>query len=186
MKKKGLVVLLAVLLLCVSAAGAGAELRMDFNIPWLLAGGLQLAAIPGASGLGTSADISNYHFIIPDFELSWQFGGAPLRGGVGVRAYSLLIETLGFPQAYIECDLDPIVLRAALGGGAFFMLGLYSDFVINSDTLQVLIPDISAAWKVTDWFQLGAGFLALAPLGDLNNFGWVGYVNARFVLTFKE
>jgi hypothetical protein len=128
----------------------------------------------------------SYHFIIPDFELAWQFGGTPLRGGVGLRAYSLLIETFGFPQAYLEFELDPIVLRASLGGGAFFFLGLYSDFIINSDTLQVLIPDISASWKITDWFQLGAGFLAVAPANQIKNFFYLGYVNARFVLTFKQ
>ena len=187
MKKRGLIVLVAVLMLCVGAAGASAELRMDFNIPWMLLGGININALPGGSGLDSgSTDISNYHFIIPDFELAWQFGGTPLRGGVGIRAYSLLIETFGFPQAYIEFELSPFVLRAALGGGAFFFLGLYNDFIINSDTLKVLIPDVSVSWKITDWFQLGAGALVVAPLGDFQNLFWLGYVNARFVLTFKK
>ncbi len=185
MKKKGLIVLVAVLLLCVGAAGASAGVRMDFNIPWLLLGGININALPGG-GLGSSsADISNYHFILPDFELSYQFGEAPLRGGVGIRAYSLLIETFGFPNAYIEFELNPIVLRASLGGGAFFFLGFYSDFFLDSITVRILIPDVSAAWMITDWLQLGAGVLAVAPTNQLQNFFYLGYVNARFVLSFK-
>ena len=186
MKNKGLVVLVAVVLLAVGAVGASAQFRMDINLPWLLLGGINASALPGGADLSSgSVNISDYHFILPDVELSWQFGGSPLRGGVGIRAYSLLIESFGFPMAYIELDLNPFVLNASLGGGAFFFLGIYNQVFLDGTTIKILIPDISAAWKITDWLRLGVGVLAVAPMGDLQNFFWLGYVNARFVLVFK-
>ena len=186
MNRKGFVALAVVVLLGFGAAGASAGVRLDVNVPWLLLGGINTNALPGGSSLSSSSvDISNYHFILPDFELSYQFGGSPLRGGVGIRAYSLLIETFGFPYGYVEFDLNPFVLSAGLGGGAFFLLGLYNNVFLDGTTLQIWIPDIGAAWKITDWFRLGVGVLAVVPAGSIQNFFYLGYVNARFVLAFK-
>ena len=62
---------------------------------------------------------------------------------------------------------------------------MYNDFQCNGYTLKTLIPDVQVSYAFAPWFRAGVGVLAIAPLGNTNNFGWLFYINARFVLAFK-
>jgi hypothetical protein len=41
------------------------------------------------------------------------------------------------------------------------------------------------SYEITPWFRLGVGVLAETPIGNMDNFGYLFYVNGRFVLSFK-
>jgi len=185
--KRTIVLVIVVAALLVGITGAAtAEVRLDFDIPWLLMVGLNTSDITGSTS--NSVDLSSYHFPLPYVELAYQFGAedAFLRGGVGIRTYTLLVQFAGWPMGYIEVEpLQRLVLRAELGGFAFFLFGAYNQLYLDSYTLKVLLPDFQASFEVAPWFRIGAGVLLIAPLGDFNNFGYVTYINARFALTWK-
>ena len=111
-KKLVLVVLVAALFLGVTGT-AMAEIRLDFDIPWLLAVGVNTSDVTGSTT--NSVDLSSYHFPLPYVELAYQFGeeNAFIRGGLGLRTYTILIEFIGWPMAYVEVEpLERLVLRA--------------------------------------------------------------------------
>ena len=145
----------------------------------IVAAGLNISNLTGSSSY--SYDLSGLHIPLPYVELAYQFGDSPIRGGVGLRSYTLLVEFLGWPMGYVELTIDQLVLRAELGGFAFFLLGVYNDFTLNSH----LLPDIQVSYAIAPWFRVGAGVLGLATFDNFNTFGWLFYINARFVLSFK-
>ncbi len=183
MKKRWILAVALVAFLLVGAFSASAQVRLDVDIPWVITTGLQLEDLTGSPSGNVS--FSDYHYPLPYLELAYQFGLDPFALGVGIRTYTLLVEFAGWPMVYAELNLKPIVLRAELGGFAFFLFGFYNDFALNDYTLKVMIPDLQVSWAITDWFRRGAGTLIVAPLGDFNNFGWVFYVNGRFAILFK-
>jgi hypothetical protein len=184
MKKSRIIVLALAAFLLVGALEAGAQVRFDADIPWLLSVGLNLSDVTGEAS--QSVDLGKYTFPLPYLELAYQFGGDPFALGIGVRSYTLLVAFAGWPMVYAELNLKPIVLRAEVGGLAFFTLGLIgNNLYVNDYTLKVMVPDIQASFAFTDWFRAGAGVLMVAPLGNFNNFGWAFYVNGRFVILAK-
>ncbi len=185
MRKTRALLLAIIVLLTVGSMSAVAQVRLDVDVPWLIAAGATLGALTGDPSLN-SVDLSQYHIPLPYLELAYQFGDGMFVGGVGLRTYTLIVEFMGWPMAYAEFNFNPLVLRAELGGFGFFLFGVINNFYINEYTLRVMIPDISASFAFTDWFRAGAGVMMLAPFGDLNNFGWLFYVNGRFSFLFKD
>jgi len=183
MKRQLVLAVVAAALLLGATCEAQAGVRLDFDIPVLLSAGFNVSDLTGTSSY--SVDLSNMHIPLPYAELAYQFGGDSLRAGVGLRTYTLLVEFVGWPMGYVELELERLILRAELGGFAFFLLGVYNDFQINSYTLRTVIPDFQLSYAIAPWFRLGLGVLAVAPLGNFDNFGWMFYINGRFVLTFK-
>jgi hypothetical protein len=176
MRKRSVVVLLAVVLLLGGALTASAQLRLDGNISWPFLLGISLEDYGGTS----TTEISQFLFLFPDVQISYQFGGDVLKGGVGLRAFTFILESFGWPIAYLEADLNPIVLRAEMGGGWFFAFGLLN----NATTARAVVGDFSAGWKLAEWFRLGAGALLVAPFDAMENFGYAVYVNGRFSVLF--
>ncbi|HTO23131.1 MAG TPA: hypothetical protein VMF68_00785 [Spirochaetia bacterium] len=184
MKRTIVIAALVTALFAGTVGTAAAEVRLDFDIPVLLAAGVTLSDITGSGSY--SADISNLHIPLPFVDLAWQFGGGTLRGGVGIRSLIALVEFFGWPMGYIEFEpFERLVLRAELGGFAFFALGAYNDFVVNDYTLRVLLPDFQVGYAFTPWFRAGVGTILVVPAGNFDNFGYLFYINARFVLDFK-
>jgi hypothetical protein len=183
MKRKLVIVVLAAALLFGAVSQAGAEVRLDFDIPVLLAAGLNISSLTGNASF--NVDISGLHIPLPYIELAYQFGGGFLRGGFGLRTYTALVQFVGWPMGYIELQMEGLVLRGELGGFAFFLLGLQNNLFVNDYTLRVLIPDVQLSYAFAPWFRAGMGILAATPLGNFDNFGYLFYINARFVLEFK-
>jgi hypothetical protein len=183
MKRQLVLVVLVAALLLGAVSGARADVRLDFDIPVILAAGVNLSDVTGSTSY--NVDLSGLHIPLPYVELAYQFGDDFLRGGFGLRTYTLLVEFFGWPMGYVEVELERFILRAELGGFAFFLLGMYNQLYVDSYTLKTVIPDIQVSYAIAPWFRVGAGVLAVAPLGNSNNFGWLFYVNGRFVLTFK-
>jgi len=184
MKKTLVVAALAATLFLGAAGGAVADVRLDFDIPVILWAGLNVSDITGSTAY--SYDLSSLHIPLPYVELAYQFGDGFLRGGVGIRSYTILIEFVGWPVAYVEVEpVDRLILRAELGGFAFFMLGVVNQLYLDNYTMSVLLPDFQASFAVAPWFRVGAGIIVVVPAGNVNNFGYLVYINARFALTWK-
>jgi hypothetical protein len=178
MKKKLIMCVLVLLLALLVTVSAGAQLRLEANLTYPVFGGIGLG-----SSFNSSVDFSQYHFLVPDFRIYYQFGDGLLTGGVGARVYTVILLSLIYPEAYVELHLDPIVLEASLGGYVFGVFGLYS----NLSTADLLLPDLNVGWQLAPWFRLNAGVLFFAPVSSswsVNN-AYMGYISARFIFLLK-
>jgi len=180
MKKTPFMCFLAVLLIVVATMNAGAQLRLEGNLSWPITIGVNSS---NTLFSGSNVDLSQYHFLLPDFRIYYQFGEEFLHGGIGARAYTALFESFIYPEAFVEVDLSPIVLEAALGGFVVDFFGIYN----NLTTASLLIPDLNAAWQVAPWLRLGGGVLLFIPVGSnwSQNFVYMAYIGARFIFVLK-
>ncbi len=105
-------------------------------------------------------DMASWPFIpFPEAGLYYTGEFGPISMGVGVRAFTLIVETILWPNAFVEASFGPLVLEAQVGGGLFAMLGLAT----ASETGRVFLPDISAWFKIGKKgnFRLGGGLIGL-------------------------
>ena len=179
MKKRLLVVVAVVVLLSACATRASAQFRLDFDIAWPVYAGINL----GDLGVSGGATINQYLILLPMIDAAYQLGEGPLRFGFGVKAVTFIVESLVWPNAFIEVDLNPVVIRGDFGGGLFLAFGLASQLLNNSWTW--VVPQIDVGFKLNDWFRLSGGAIALAPFSSMKNFGFLLYLNARFIILFK-
>jgi hypothetical protein len=179
MKRRHIAAVVVAVLLCAEAVGASAQFRLDFEVAFPVFQGINL----GDLGVSGGATIGQYLFLLPMIEAGYQFGEGPVRFGVGARAVTFIVESLVWPDAFIEMDLNPVVIRGDLGGGAFLSFGRVNQVPDTSWTW--VVPQIDVSFAHTDWFRLSGGVIALAPFDALNKSGFLLYVNARFLVLFK-
>ncbi len=179
MKRRLIVMVVVAVLLCAVAFSAGAQFRLDFDVAWPVYAGIKF----GDLGISGGTDIGQYLIILPMVEATYQFGEGPIRFGVGAKAVTFIVENVLWPNAFIEIELNPVVIRGDFGGFFFFAFGLGNQLLDNSWTW--VVPQIDVGFKVNDWFRLSGGAIALAPFDNMNNFGFLLYVNARFTVLFK-
>jgi hypothetical protein len=190
MKKRLVITFAALAVMLAGAVSAGAQLRLDIDIndPVYL----------GYSNAGTRTGVWNqYPYIpIPDAKLMYQLSLGPINLGGGVRVFSFIIENLMYPEIYGELDLSPFVLNVSVGGGAFLHFGLLSALANGTGYeklngfQQVILPDISVAYKLNDIFRLSGGVFIIAPFtsslgGVLATNVFAGYIKATFVVKFR-
>ena len=133
--KKGIILSAAVLLILFSTVSAGAQARLEVNVNWPITIGINSS---NSLFSGANVDLSQYHFLLPDFRAYYQFGGdGLLRGGIGIRAYSVIIQSFIFPEAFVELNLNPVMLEASLGGYVFGFFGLFN----HLSTADLMLPD---------------------------------------------
>jgi len=185
MSRKKILILVLAVFFALGTMNAGAQVRLDVNVPWIMVGGLTINAFTGDSET-YSGNIADLHIPLPHLALAYQFGDGFIKGGIGLRTYTILVEFLGWPMGYVELDLSPVILRAELGGFVGFAFGIWNYLWCDANSLQILVPDISAEFKITDWFRAGVGVNAIAPFGNLDNFGWILYINGRFSFLFQD
>ncbi|HEY9593298.1 MAG TPA: hypothetical protein VHE79_02415 [Spirochaetia bacterium] len=188
MKKKW-ILLIVVVLLAGTAVTVSAQLRLDMDI-----------TVPVYLGFTASSGVSqgvwNSYFIpLPNARLAWQFGDGLIDGGVGLRMFTYIIENIAYPEAFVELNVDRFTFAANVGGYGFLEFGLLSSLLQEagvgnlSGFHNLIIPDVSAQFRVNDWFRVSAGVLMLAPFGAniggiFDNFAYFGYINAKFVVKF--
>ena len=178
--KRNFVLLVLIAVLFSGAVGtATADVRLDFDVPVLLAAGLNVSSVTDNSTL--DFDLSNLHIPLPFVSLAYQFGDSFLRGGIGVRSLIALVEFFGWPMGYVEVEMDRLVLRAELGGLGFFAVGVGTTFFAQ----DLLISDVQLDYAFYPWLRAGAGVLYGAPLSDFGNNLWMFYVNVRFTFDFR-
>jgi len=176
--KKGIIPPIVALLILLGTVSAGAQARFEFNLNWPLTIGINTS---NSLFSGANFDLSQYHLLLPDFRIYYQWGGEGLlRGGVGARAYTVIIESLIYPEAFIELNLYPLELEASLGGYLFGLFGLSNNF----KTLNLLLPDFNVGFQVLSWLRLAGGVLLFTPVGSnwSQDFVYMGYIGARFII----
>ncbi|AEJ18815.1 hypothetical protein [Gracilinema caldarium] len=111
----------------------------------------------------------------PELGLYYQFGDGSLRGGLGVRAFTFILVTVYWPNAFIEADLGNFTTAFQVGGGFFGIFGIVND----SDTGNVFIPDISLWYRFGKAFRLGGGVIGMM-MPESDTMGFAYYVGFKF------
>ncbi len=168
---------LSLLLLAATAAPAFADWRIDigFDVPRGMG-----ASVDGQGTSFSDATAFFSQYIIPLPEAgAYYFGEAgPVRLGVGLRVFTALVESVWWPNAFAEIDLGRFVVAGQLGGGVFGIFGLASDL----QTGAVLIPDLSAWFKLGKVFRLGGGAVGVMLPKESNAIVFLYYFGAKFAL----
>jgi hypothetical protein len=137
---------------------AASEVRLDIGVMVPRGAGLTLG---GSTTTTLGSNLGNWPFIpLPEAGIYYQGDLGMLKLGIGARAYSVLLETILWPNGYAELDLGKVAIEAQMGGGAFLMLGMLPT---KFETGKVFIPDVSAWFKIGKKgnFRLGGGFIGL-------------------------
>jgi hypothetical protein len=161
--------LLAVMLISLSIP-AFAQWRIDLGLD------VPLGATTTIGGEKTSAFIP-----IPDFGFTYQWNTGNLNLGLGVRAFTLIIESGLWPNAFAEYTMGPVAIEAQLGGAFLAMFGAYNNVALGI----VLIPDLSAWFMFgkTGGLRLGGGIIALyAPFSFGNTLPAFFYLGGKVAL----
>jgi len=173
MKKTALLVLV---LLGVSAA-AFAEVRLDigFDVPRGIGG-----VVDGEADISDeTVDFFNtYIFPFPEAGIYYQESFGPLRVGGGLRVFTFILESIYWPNVYVEYDVWKMTLALQMGGGVFGLFGLYNTLEAG----QVFLPDLSAWFRIGDTFRVGGGALGLLVPELTDGMGFVYYLGAKFAV----
>lgn len=179
MRKKTLLILALSLLI---AGHAFSEWRIDVgaDVPWGI--GAVVSDLQGQASTNVNV-LQNFVFLVPEGNFLYQFPVGPVKIGAGVRAFSLVLETVAWPNALAEVNLGPVAIDLNLGGGLFFFFGLYN----HLSTSSVVIPDLSAYFKLGKTFRIGGGGLLFYDLNSSTRTTVVPYsvyLAAKFSFTF--
>ena len=174
---KKAVFFLAALSIC--AIPAFAQLRLDIgaDIPRGL-GGLAEGGAVISKEAGQALD--QYVFPFPEAGLYYQGSVGPMRIGAGVRLFTFILESVFWPNAFVELDAGHFVVACQLGGGAFGLFGLFS----SMQTGAVLIPDVSAWFKIGSSFRIGGGAIGFMLPNVSNSIIFAYYLGAKFAVVF--
>ncbi len=173
MKKK---LIIAFILLVFIVITGSAQVRLDVNVSVPIYNGID---VEGGEGVG---EFSDYAFLIPDLMLSYVIDLEMIKIGIGARMMTFIVESVMWPNAFIELDLDPLVINLSCGGGVFVYFGVLSGIY----TEVFVIPDFSAYFKITEWFHVGGGVLLLlgGEIFGTDILPYSIYARARFSFTF--
>jgi hypothetical protein len=141
------------------ALPAAAQLRLDIGVE--IPKGVGLAASGEVSTFGEAAQIlQNYWVPFPSAGLYYQFDLGMFKLGAGLRCYTAIVASVGWPNLYGEFVLGPLVVEAQAGGGVF---GWYALNQGGFETGKVFIPDLSAwlALGKKKIFRIGGGAFGL-------------------------
>lgn len=173
------IVLLALIIALVTGMAFG-QLRIDVGIALPIG----IGAVLEGSSLELNSTVgdflSNTFLPLPEAALHYQFNLGMVKLGAGVRGFTFILETILWPNAFVEVDLGQFVAVAQLGGCAFALLGLASDF----RTGRVFFPDLSAWFKLGQKqnIRLGAGIVGIYLPEQSSTFPVVVYLGGKVAL----
>lgn len=179
MKKKIPIVILFSILI---AGPAFSELRVDVgaDIPWGIGAVISGFSDPSQTSVNV---LQNFVFLVPEGNVLYQFPLGPVKLGAGIRAFSLILETIAWPNALAELNLGPVAVDLNLGGGVYFLFGLYNQL----STSSVIVPDLSAYFKIGKTFRVGGGGIFFYDLNSATRGSAVPYaiyLAGKFSFTF--
>jgi len=173
---------LALLTMIIALVGgvAFAQLRIDVGIALPIGIGSVLAGSSLEMDSTVGEFLSRTFLPLPEAGLHYQFDLGVVKMGVGARAFTFILETIAWPNAFVELDLGQFVAEAQLGGGAFVLLGLASDF----RTGRVFFPDLSVWLKVgqKQSIRLGGGIIGIYLPEQSSSFPVVVYLGGKVAL----
>jgi len=160
-----------------------AQVRFDLGLVYPFRLGVitdELNSSGDSEDFGTMID---YVFLVPEVGVAYQFDAGPLKMGVGLRGYSLILETLMWPEIYAEFEISRLVLNANVGGLALIYFGLANGAVSGG----FVVPDISLGFKLGKSFRVCVGAIGLMGSDlDTSTVPYVAYVAGRFRFLMNE
>jgi len=114
-------------------------------------------------------------------EAGWQFITGNLHAGIGLDALVAIALNVFWPDAFLEYELDPLILRADLGGGLIYRFG-FGTVDTSPNLATMVIPQIDFSFKLTDWMRVGVGVLAFEALESTIGSSVVAYLAVRIIL----
>ncbi|MGA2546906.1 MAG: hypothetical protein ABSF43_10185 [Rectinemataceae bacterium] len=163
--RRRLMVLIIIGIALVAIPSITAQARLDVGVIAPRGAGLTLGN--GTTDFGSQVD--SWPFIpVPEAGLYYQDDLGFLKLGLGGRAFTMIFETIVWPNAFAEFDFGKVAIEAQFGGGAFLLFGLLP---AQANIGSYFIPDISAWYKFgkKGIFRLGGGVIGLylpQVLGD--------------------
>jgi hypothetical protein len=174
---------IALALALVALGGAAfAQLRLDAGVIMPV----RVSVALDGSSLEIGSDVGNFLagtlFPFPEGAAHFQFDLGTVKLGVGARAFTFILETIIWPNAFAEVDLGPVVLEAQLGGGAFLLFGLVSKAQLG----EVFFPDLSAWFKIgaKRSIRLGGGVIGLYLPDQTSRLPLTFYLGGKIALVF--
>lgn len=169
--RKSTIVLIVILGLAVIAPiAADSQVDIGVNVPgWI---GVSI------DGQRVTEQIP-FRIPVPDLMYNYFFEVGPVKLGGGVRIWTLILLTGGYPILSAEFETERLTLNTNLGGLVF---GYLTPFPEGSgiETGRVFLPEISAAFRFTDWFSMGIAGLGVMVPELTDDFGYVVNVFGRF------
>lgn len=163
MKTKTIVLILLLVGVVISPVAADSQVDIGVNVP----------AVIGVTYQGeTVSENIPVWLPIPDVMFNYFFEIGPLKAGIGARVWTIILATGAYPIVSAEFETKRLVLNANLGGGVFGYLTVAPE-VRGIETGKVFLPEVSAAFRFTEWFSLGAAVLGVW-LPEVTNEG-MGY-----------
>jgi hypothetical protein len=183
MKRNWIIAVAVVAMLIGGAAVASAQFRMDIDIPWWIHLGLSPALnaeLTGSGGTFEGIDIGKWAIVVPNIQAYFTFGGSMLKFGVGARLYTVLLANFIYPSIMGEVRLGNFDVNLNIGGlaGLAVAWGGYFD----TFTGPWASFDLSAGYRLTNWFRLGAGVFGAFHTDYPEYFPYVIYAGAKFIV----
>jgi len=150
--------LLVLLIIASLVAPAFSQMRIDIG-----------ADIPRGLGITVDGDteisqetvdfFTTYFIPFPEAAIYYQYDLDVMKLGIGARAYTFIVETIIWPNAFAELNLGRVAIEAQVGGGLFGLIGLYNSIEAGA----YFFPDISVWYKLgkKQSFRLGLGAMGL-------------------------
>lgn len=167
---KKIIIIITFLSIYTFSVAADSQWDISLNVPYYA--GIE-------TEVGGIGEFSNYLFLLPEVKWNYYWGSEQFHVGVGMRLFTLLIESAVYPIISLESNVGNFVFNANVGGGIFLLFG-----VVNSiETSSLIIPDISVAYRFgkKKIFSVGTGATFLiSPEFDGLAFMGTGFVRATF------
>ena len=180
MSKKSAFILIAVVFFAAAAGSpatpplaADSQVDIGLHIPYYT--GIE---VEDGEDQGDTGQALDYLFLIPDLKYNYFFNEKGIKAGLGFRMFTIIVESIAYPIITLETDLGPFTLSSHIGGGAFLFFGLVNHFEAGN----IYLPEITAAYRISESFSLGTGamFLFAPQEAGLSNFAYLGHVFVRF------
>ncbi len=175
-------VILALLVLALAVAPVFAQFRLEVGAEVPLGGGY----IDSSGNFHNEGSLFGSNiFPIPEVGLSYRIPVLGfMRVGAGLRAFSIIVQTIAFPNVYAEAKFGPFIVEAQVGGLAFASFGSGGTYFETG--LNVLVPDISAwiGFGKDGAVRIGGGVIGLSgtKLDSTMTIPVIYYAGAKLIL----
>jgi len=177
-------IILVVAFVAILASPAFSQLRLDLGVDVPM----QIWAVGGGE-IHSDSDIGQFlrdHILpFPEAGLYYQFEVGPLRLAPGVRVFTLIFESMLWPNLMAELAIDRVFIQAQLGGLFFLFFGLAN----QAEYGEVFFPDLSFWIGLGEErrFRLGGGFLGMYwPELTTEGMAVVPYIGGKVSLLFGD
>ncbi len=175
-------IILFVAFVAILASPVFSQVRLDIglDVP------MNIYAVGGGE-VQSSSDVGSFlkeHiFPFPEASLYYQFSVGPVKLAPGVRAFTMILESVLWPNLLMELAVEPVFIQAQLGGLLFLFFGLEN----QADFGQVFFPDLSiwVGLGKERRFRLGGGLLGMyMPELTTEGMAVVPYLGGKVSLLF--